>query len=289
MRVGKRLLIASACLLAPGWAPAAEVLDLWPPGSERGRVEDVADRPTLTVMMPPRGDGGAPIPAVLLCPGGGYKHHSSPGPFWPFFRDRGVAVFYLRYRLPAKGYVHPAPLHDAQRALGLIRAGAERWNLDPERIGVLGFSSGAHLASTLCTHHHRGKAGAADPAERAGCRPDFAVLFSAVITMKEHAHRPSVVRLLGADPPRRLLDELSSELQVKKTTPPTYLAHAADDRLVLVQNSEKYHRALQAAGVVSKLDVYPTGGHTALHRDNPDWATRLDGWLKSIGVIPAGE
>ncbi len=265
---------------------AAEKIDVWPVGSELGKVEDAADKPTLAVMLPPREDGDSdPIPAVLLCPGGGYKHHSSYGPYWPFFRDRGVAVFYLKYRLPVKGYVHPAPLLDAQRAMGIIRANATKWNIDPKRVGVMGFSSGGHLASTLSTHYHRGKAGSDDPVEAVSCRPDFAVLYSAVITMKEHAHTPSVVRLLGKDASPERLDELSNELQVDAQTPPTYLGHAADDKLVLVQNSKKYFAALQKAGVVSELKVYPTGGHGGIQSQNPKWDEELDAWLRGIGVL----
>ena len=274
---------AALLLLAP--ARSAETIDIWPADSKAGSAEAEADRPTLGVHLPPRSEGDeAPTPAVLLCPGGGYKHHSSAGVYLPFFQERGIAVFYLKYRLPVKGYQHPMPLLDAQRALSLIRENARKWNIDPARIGVMGFSSGGHLASTLSTHFELERE---SPIGTANPRPDFAILFSAVITMGEHAHKPSVVRLLGKEPALELVKELSNELQVTAETPPTFLAHADDDRLVLAENSKLYHRALQAAKVPSQLHIYPTGGHMNLHKDNPEWAEQLDAWLRSRKVLPA--
>jgi acetyl esterase/lipase len=269
-----------ACCVA---AVAAEDVKLWPKGAPGAKGAEKNDTPTLKVFPSPR-DVKGPAPAVLLIPGGGYKHISSYGTFWDFFKTRPVRFFSMKYRLPVHGYRHPAPLQDAQRAVSLIRANAKKWNVDPKRIVVVAFSSGGHVATTLATHYHLGKKDAKDPVDRFSCRPDFMALFCPVVSMKNKPHKASVARLLGPDPSKELIDELSNELQVDAKTPPTFLAHARDDKLVPHENSTLFHRALRKAKVDTQLRLYPQGGHGVTNDTNP-WKMDLEVWLNKCGVL----
>jgi len=263
-----------------------EDLKLWPGGAPGAKGHGRNDTPTLKVFPPPR-DTKGPFPAVLLIPGGGYKHISGYGTFWSFFQTRPVRFFSLKYRLPVHGYRHPAPLQDARRAVRTIRANAEKWDLDPERVLVVAFSSGGHVATTLATHDAPGKADAEDPVERFSCRPDYMALFCPVVSMKDHPHRPSVVRLLGPNPSAELIDELSNELHVTATTPPTFLAHAKDDTLVPPENSMQYHEVLKKAGVATTLKIYRQGGHGVTKKPNP-WKAHLGDWMSESRILPEG-
>jgi acetyl esterase/lipase len=238
----------------------------------------------------------APAAAILVCPGGGYghlalEHEGSHIGGW--FRDHGIAAFVLRYRLPGQGHRHPAPLLDVQRAMRLIRSRATEWNIDPAHLGVLGFSAGGHLASTLATHYDAGFPRAADPLDRPACRPDFAVLVYPVITLKgPHAHLGSRNNLLGPDPDPALIDNLCNETQVTAQTPPTLLVHTEDDLSVPIANSEIMLAALQKAGVPSALQSYPKGNHGfGLHSGDPNrvappgWLDRVREWLRSQQLV----
>lgn len=261
-------------------------VQLWPDGAPGATSTGKNDTPTLKVFPPPE-DANGPAPAVLLIPGGGYKHISGYDTFWGFFQTRPVRFFSLKYRLPVHGYRHPAPLEDAQRAVRTIRAGAKVWNIDPARVLVVAFSSGGHVATTLATHYDLGKADAKDPVERMSCRPDYMALFCPVVSMKSHPHLPSVARLLGPNPDAKLLDELSGELQVTAKTPPTFLAHARDDALVPPENSIQYHEALKEVGVATTLKIYHQGGHGLTQKPNP-WKAHLGDWISESGILPEG-
>ena len=257
--------------------------ELWPKGAPGALGDALKDRPYVTVHAPK--GAAAPRAAVVVCPGGGYKHLSAIGDYLGLLTANGLVVVHLRYRLPTDGYGHPAPLQDALRAIRMTRANARMWNVDPGRIGVLGFSSGGHVASTVATHHdaqpppsHR------DAVSRMSGRPDFVALFCPVVTMGKHAHKPSVVRLLGKGPSAELLAELSNELQVSKETPPTFLAHAKDDRLVTPENSILLHEALRKSGVPAELHVYPSGGH-GFTRASDAWKKDLLVWLRVRKII----
>jgi acetyl esterase/lipase len=265
---------------------AAEVFEIWPDGAPGALGSEAKDKPTLRVMLPKR-VGEGPMPAVLMTPGGGYKHHSSAGPLAQFCLDRGIAVFYLKYRLPTAGYQHPAPWNDAQRAMRILRTDHKKWNLDTKRIGVIGFSSGGHVGSTLATHATDGNAESKDPIERSHCRPDFGIFFCPVISMKSHPHRPSVVRLLGSTPDAKLIDKLSNELQVTAQTPPIYLAHAADDRLVPPENSKMLHAALKKQNIPTRFDLYESGNHGffGASENAKLWQDNLQQWLIEMKVI----
>ncbi len=257
---------------------------LWPDGAPGAKGAAKTDIPTMKVFSASKGVKG-PAPAVLLIPGGGYKHISGYGQYWSFFKTRPVRFFSMKYRLPADGYRHPAPLQDASRAVRTIRARAKEWNIDPNRVVVVAFSSGGHVASTLATHFTLGDPKANDSVERFSSRPDCMALFCPVISMTDHPHRPSVVRVLGPNPSADLLKDLSNELQVTAETPPTMLAHAKDDGLVPPENSIRYHEALKKAGVATELHLYAEGGHGVTKDTNP-WRRDLEAWLVKCKILP---
>ena len=233
-------------------------LELWP-GKDfpEGTV-----RPTLTAHLPPPGKPARA--SVVVCPGGGYGHLAvdhEGRQVAEWLNGLGIAAFVLRYR-HGKPHRHPEPLMDAQRALARVRHDAAKWELDPDRIGILGFSAGGHLASSAGTLFHEGDPEAEDPLDRVSCRPDFMILVYPVITLEgEAAHRGSRRNLLGDDPAPELIERLSTHRQVTKRTPPTFLVHATDDRGVPVENTLLFYRALVKAGVPAELHVFPKGGH----------------------------
>lgn len=265
---------------------AGDTIPLWENGAPDANGNGENDTPTLTIYHA----AGTNRPAVLLCPGGGYKHISGHRELATWFNGLGISVFVLKYRLPVNGYVHPAPLNDAKRAMRTIRRNTNEWKLDSKRIGVMGFSSGGHVATTLATHVDAGDPAADDPVERNPCRPDFMLLQCPVVTFGEHAHRPSRVRLLGNNADPELIKDLSSELQVSPKTPPTFLAHSRDDRLVSSRNSELFYEALLKAGVEAELKLYETGGHGVRNAGGLLWLDDGKTWLTRMGftgkVIP---
>jgi acetyl esterase/lipase len=275
------VLFAGALTVSPAHG---EEIPLWPKGAPGAKGSAKEDIPTLKLFPLPAGVK-EPVPAVLLIPGGGYKHISGYGDYWKFFSSRPVRFFTMKYRLPVHGYLHPAPLQDARRAVATLRANAKKWNLDPSRVLVVAFSSGGHVATTLATHYELGDPDAEDPVDRFSSRPDAMALFCPVVSMKDHPHRPSVARLLGPEPSAELIDELSNELQVNEKTPPTFLAHAKDDGLVPPENSMLFHEALKKAGVQTVLRLYEQGGHGVTSEPNP-WQADLADWLVKSGMLP---
>jgi len=196
--------------------------------------------------------------------------------------ERGITAVMLKYRLPNKHHLIPA--NDARRAIRITRANAEKWGIDPTRIGVMGFSAGGHLASTVATVFDAGAATSDDPAERMSSRPDFAILFYPVISMKEEiAHMGSRRNLMGDED---LVERYSSELQVTAETPPTFLLHCTDDRTVAVENSLRFYQALVAHKVPASCVIFEEGGHgpNAFNK-NPSWEAALDGWLKKRACL----
>jgi acetyl esterase/lipase len=264
---------------------------LWPnaaPGALGDRAQDV---PTLTPFLPPA--GGSALPAIVICPGGAYgflaPHEGETYAQW--LNTLGVAAFVLKYRLGGDGYRHPAMLHDAARALRLVRHRAVEWNVDPTRVGVMGSSAGGHLASTILTHFDAGDATAADPVERQSSRPELGVLCYPVISMGELTHGGSRNNLLGERPTAELVKELSSELQVTANTPPCFIWHTTEDATVKVENSLVFAAALQRHGVPFDLHIYQKGEHGMGLADKPPftnvhpWANDLAYWLKEVGFI----
>jgi acetyl esterase/lipase len=275
----------------PSSAPREpQIVRLWPgqaPGALGDRDEDT---PTLAVYRPSNTTG--PVPAVIIAPGGSYrslaidKEGRAPA---EYLNSLGMAAFVLKYRLGPR-YHHPIQLGDAQRAIRLVRARAKEWGIAEDRIGMFGFSAGGHLASAASTYADAGRADASDPIERAGSRPDFAVLAYPVISFIEPwTHQGSKTNLLGDAPDVALARSLSSETQVTAATPPTFLYHTNADTVVPVENSVAYFLALRKAGVPAELHVFKDGAHgTGLGQQDPalaEWPTLLANWLRVSGML----
>jgi len=290
-----RPVVALAALLyaaAPATSQAPIELLLWPDGAPGALGTAPKDRPKLRVW--PAAPTETAAPAVVVCPGGGYGHLAMDhegAQIAAWLNSIGVTAAVLDYRHRGKGYGHPAPLQDAQRALRTVRANADAWHVDPERVGVLGFSAGGYLASSVSVHHDLGRADAADPVERASCRPDFSVLCYAVLAFGQpFSHRGSQRNLLGEDAPATRIAEMSSERHVDAQTPPTFLWHTTADRVVPVENSLAYYAALRRAGVACELHCFERGrhgvglGHGLAASAWPELCAR---WLATRGVIAA--
>ena len=267
---------------------AAEPIKLWPDCAPGAVGREAADVPTLTPYFPsPEKATGA---AVIVCPGGGYghlaQHEGEPVAQW--LNTLGVAAFVLKYRLGPR-YQQPAPLLDAQRAIRLVRANASKWNLDIERVGILGFSAGGHLAATAGTHYDAGDPGTADPLERVSSRPSVMILLYPVVTMREFTHAGSKKNLLGGNPAPELVALYSNEEQVTKDTPPAFLVHTFADTAVPVENSLQLVAALRKAKVPVELHLYEKGAHGfGLGRGDPvlsTWPARCADWLKIRGFV----
>jgi acetyl esterase/lipase len=283
------LLFIMTIELANAAAPKVELL--WPDGAPGAKGDRPADKPTLTVFRPehPRADGAA----VVICPGGGYGGTAMDHEGWQigrWFSSLGVTGVVLDYRHHGRGYQHPAPLEDAQRAIRTIRARAEAWQLSPKRIGILGFSAGGHLASTAGTHFDPGDPNAADPIARVSCRPDFLVLCYAVIAFGEpYTHHGSQQNLLGTHPDPALVRSLSNEKQVTRETPPTFLWHTDEDAGVPAENSVQFYLALRRAHVPAELHIFRKGQHgLGFAPDVPgtnQWRELLKTWMQAQGLI----
>jgi acetyl esterase/lipase len=283
------LLTLSLTLTLPA-ADAPKEEPLWPGKAPDALGDKPQDKPSLTIYLPPADK--ATGTAVVVCPGGGYgtlalDHEGKQIAEW--LTQRGLTAFVLRYRVAP--YKHPVPLHDAQRALRIVRSRAKEWSIDPHRIGIWGFSAGGHLASTAATHFDDGKADADDPIERASCRPDFAILCYPVITMTDSptTHMGSRRNLLGDKPDEKLAESLSNQTQVTAQTPPTFLFHTGEDTGVPVENSVLFYLALRKAKVPAELHVYEKGPHgVGLAQKMPalsSWPDRLADWLGAHGLL----
>ena len=284
-------------------ANAQEVINLWPDDAipnaiagatipEKSTMEGGILRisqvtvPTITAYLPDKEKmTGA---AVMVCPGGGYAmlaagHEGNDIAKW--LNDMGVVAFVLKYRLPNPAIMtnqQEVPLMDAMQGMTLIRQNAAKYGIDPNKIGVMGFSAGGHLASTLATHYHRG----ANASERA--KPNFAILMYPVITFGEKAHAGSRKNLLGkleSSPDR--VAYYSNELQVSDQTPPTFLVHSENDKTVPVENSISYYLACLKNNVPTEMHLYPTGGHgyglrTAKFGSLSTWPDDCKAWLMAL-------
>ena len=285
----KQLLTAVGALLcAPGgFAQTPQALPLYPDGAVESNGFSAADvRLTATNLdkcaeadyfVFPADPAQATGQAVVICPGGGdislaYGHEGLDVAEW--MNEHGITAVVLRYRMPNG---HPEiPLKDAQTALKLVRQKAADWHVDPNRVGIMGFSAGGHLAATAATHF----TGPED-------RPDFSILIYPVITMDErYTHKVSREELIGRDAPIELVDRYSNEKQVSDRTPVTFLALSDDDGGVPPVNSTMYYEALKAHGVPAELHVYPSGGHgwgwLETFKYHDELRTSLDRWLKEI-------
>jgi len=268
------LFFAVAAWAADALPPKHPLWEGVAPGLKAGEAP-LPTKASYTVHLPAKPNGAA----VVICPGGGYGGLVVGGEGHGIARwlnDHGIAGIVLEYRLPA-GH-NEVPLLDAQKALTLTRAHAAEWKIDPKKVGIIGFSAGGHLAATAATHF--------TPENR----PDFAILIYPVITMSIGTHGGSKKNLLGATPSEELANFYSNEKQVTKDTPPTFLAHALDDKAVPIENSRLFHQACQAKGVPSKLLELPNGGHGLNGYKGPSWEAwqkqSLE-WLRDQKFVPA--
>ena len=279
--------VLSSAKALEGESEGEYLIVLWPKGAPGAVGRQPEDIPALTLYLPPKGKAtGA---AIIICPGGGYDGLSNRegGPIAEWLNSIGVTAFVLKYRI-APRYRHPAPLQDAARAIRTVRARAAEWRLDPERIGILGFSAGGHLASTAGTHFEAGKPNDSDTIERVSSRPNLMMLIYPVITMKEQTHARSKLNLLGSQPNADLVSLLSNELHITKDTPPTFLVHAVNDSKVPVENSLLFVAALRKAAVPLEVHLYEEGEHGfALGRDpiRANWPPNCANWLRLHGFV----
>jgi acetyl esterase/lipase len=231
--------------------------------------------------------------AVVICPGGGYwvlAYDLEGTDIARYLNSIGVAAIVLKYRLPTYGNCiepHKAPLMDARRAMRLVRQNAAKWNINPSEIGIMGFSAGGHLASTLGTHFDYGNKTAEDSVEKVSCRPDYMILMYPVISFIDSCtHVGSREALIGKDPDPSLAKYFSNELQVKADTPPAFLVHADNDKGVPVENSLLMYKALRARNISAELHILSEGDHGfGLGIGNAhtgSWPHNLELWLASI-------
>lgn len=267
-----------------------QTIPLWENGAPGALGTDDTDKPTLTIYLALHpSDTHA---AVIVFPGGGYgmlasNHEGRQVANW--FNSLGVTAFVLRYRLGPR-YHHPIELGDAQRAIRIVRARAAEFEVSPDRIGILGFSAGGHLASTAGTHFDSGDASAVDSIDRVSSRPDFMILAYAVISMAApYAHGGSVTNLLGPNPDPKLVAELSNDLHVTPQTPPTFLFSTNADTAVPSENSVAFYLALRRAGVPAEMHIFEKGPHgVGLDLGDPvlgEWPTLLANWMRSRGLL----
>ena len=275
--------------LAPiaGAAQLPERIALWSGPAPVDAGETETTNAFITVHRPAHPNGAA----LVICPGGGYgvlvtgaEGHGIA----KWLNEHGVVGIVLEYRLPhGRPFV---PLLDAQRALRVVRAHAKDWDVDPHKIGIIGFSAGGHLAATAATHFNAGSSTASDPVERVSCRPDFAVLVYPVITMDAKTHAGTKNNLLGPNPTPGLVELFSNEKQVTAQTPPVFLAHAQDDRAVSPENSQQFYEALQAHKVPAQYLPLASGGHGLNGYKGPmwdAWQTQSLQWLAAQKILPA--
>lgn len=247
--------------------------------------------PTLKIFL--ADNKNAKNAAVIICPGGGYAHlsHEKEGDkVAAWFQSIGISAFVLKYRLPSDAIMKDktiGPLQDAQEAIRTLRRRAAEWNLDPAKIGVIGFSAGGHLASTLSTHYNDK---VYDAKDNVSARPDFSILIYPVISMEDAiTHKGSKENLLGKNASSGMVEKYSNEKQVTAETPKTFLVHATDDKTVPVENSINYYLALKQHQVPVEMHIYENGGHgfgLGVQGTNKSWPKACEKWLVANGFSP---
>ena len=254
------------------------------------RIINVSN-PDISVYLPTK--KYATGQAIIICPGGGYVQLSvdlEGTDIAGYLNSIGVAAIILKYRLPSEeSNIDPgkAPLMDAQRAMRMVRHHASEWNIDPGKIGIMGFSAGGHVASTLGTHFDYGNKAAADSVERQSCRPDFMVLGYPVISFTDSVKRTNSRKILiGENPDKNLILEYSNEFHVKDDTPPTFFVHADNDPSVSVEQTLIMYKALRKKKIPAEVHILSEGGHGfGLATNNEhvaSWANSMKLWLKTL-------
>jgi acetyl esterase/lipase len=251
-----------------------------PNNANPGLVTQVV-QPTLEVYLPEKDKANGA--AIIICPGGGYSVIVYQGEGISTAKQlaqQGITAFVLKYRLPDDTKMTDkkiGPLQDAQQSIKYVRENAARFNIDPKKIGIMGFSAGGHLAATEATHY---KTALIDNVNNTSLRPDFQILVYPVISMQDQlTHRDSRTKLLGSNPSKEDIDLFSNELQVDDDTPPCYITHAADDKLVDVDNSIQYFEMLRHHNVPVEMHIFPKGGHGFIFGYKA-WIEPLKQWMK---------
>ncbi len=269
-------------LAAQAQQPAFDI-DLWPNGLPNSNGIDKTQpfddkkqnfKPSIRVFLPEAGK--ATGRAVVCCPGGGYSHLATDheGYAWaPFFNERGIALIVLKYRMP-HGHTD-VPISDAKEALRVVRENAQKWNIDPRKVGIMGSSAGGHLASTVATHSDSLTA------------PAFQILFYPVVTFDyRYTHKGSRHGLIGEGASQEMVDLYSNEKQVTAQTPPAIMLLSDDDRVVPSPNSVNYYLALKQHGIKATMHIYPSGGHGWGSRENfkyhKEMMSDLSAWLETV-------
>ena len=265
---------------------------LWANGAPGALGTAPTDQPDITPYLPLPGKANGT--AVVVYPGGGYVHLSMEkegSDIANWLAGNGVTAFVVKYRLGPQ-YHHPTMLNDAQRAIRTVRARAAEWGVDPNRLGIIGFSAGGHLASTAGTHFDAGSTSGGDAIDRVSSRPDFMMLIYPVITMRDSVtHKGSHDNVLGPNPDPALVRLLSNELQVTRATPPAFIVHSTDDRTVPVENSILMYRALRDAAVPVEMHIFEHGGHGfGMAPKDPVlsvWPSLAENWMRKHGWLGA--
>ncbi|MBK0384499.1 alpha/beta hydrolase [Pedobacter sp. SD-b] len=280
--------------LYPGKIPNAKVNEVYIETSDTSKTDGnirigKVSIPKLTAFYPEKvkADGTS----VIICPGGGYRYLSMINEGKAVAKELnkyGITAFVLKYRLPSDEIMIDktiGPLQDAQQAIKMVRENAAKWNLDSTKIGIMGFSAGGHLASTLGTHYQKSLI---DNPKNISLRPDFMILGYPVVTMGTYTHKGSKENLLGKNPSAEDIKLYSNELQVNSDTPPTFIFQANDDKTVPSENSLDLTRALKEAGVKTELHLYQAGGHGfGLHNKSTkeSWFDSMISWMEANNFI----
>jgi acetyl esterase/lipase len=299
----KTLLLYSFLLFSPNLT-AQEVILLYPgeiPNSLPYNMKEITtnmsdggfkgyrsiSKPTLAIYLPVQSIAtGA---AVIICPGGGYvteSYRAEGTVIAEAFNKQGIAAFVLKYRLPSDSIMKDksiGPLQDAQQAIKTVRQRAAEWKINPDKVGIMGFSAGGHLASTTGTHFNKSYI---PNNENVNLRPDFLILVYPVISMTDElTHMGSRNNLLGNNPGAEQISLFSNELQVNENTPPTWLTHTGDDTAVPVENSIRFYQALIKNKVPAEMHLYPKGNHAfVLRLPTDEWMQPLFEWMKKSDI-----
>lgn len=293
----KKLKICWVCIcLFPFAVHAQRIIDLYQgtvPNARKTELKNIPQdpsegivrrviTPTLEMYLPEKENASGA--AIVICPGGGYSVivYNGEGVLTAKeFAKKGIAAFVLKYRLPNDSFqVNKtiAPLQDAQQAIKMVRDSASAWGIDVNKVGIMGFSAGGHVASTEATHFSKALI---ENKSNTSLRPDFQILVYPVISMQDSlTHKDSRRQLLGPNPSKETIDPYSNELQVNKNSPPAYITQAADDKVVDVDNSIIYFEKLRHHNVPVEMHIYEKGNHGFVFR-HPGWMEPLFEWLQS--------
>ncbi|MEJ0105688.1 MAG: alpha/beta hydrolase [Bacteroidota bacterium] len=301
----KKIIFSIICIFSFIMMNAQETIPLYTtdiPNSKPTKNEEYSDttggiliihkitRPTLTIFLPPKEKAtGA---AVIIYPGGGYWIVAAGHEGYDVakrFNEIGVTAFVLKYRIPDTASMinkETGPLQDAQRAIQLVRENAKEWGVDKNKIGIMGFSAGGHLASTAGTHFKKSYIA---NSKNTSLRPDFMILCYPVISFTDSiGHIGSRDQLIGKNPTAEKIKEYSNEMQITKKTPPTFLMHAKDDDVVNVKNTLLFAKALSKNKVNNEIYLYDKGGH-GFGMNNPTssvkWMDKVETWMKANGWL----